>query len=211
MLKRNMRDLLPAFAGVLILVANFMISKDLLARAWPQKPQKIVSKEDLGNPNQAPIEVTDVKLGAHAVSLSEPFDGDEEWIRNISFKLKNRSTKNITYVGANLVFSDTTTSDPSMVRQLRFGRKPNQPNLTNDEMLLKPGDFVNFSISTQYESLKKFIEAKKQLKNIDKVVVSVYLVIFDNGMKWDVGNFYVPDSTEPSGFRRIAAPVDIIK
>ena len=211
MFTTRMRDLLPAVTGVVILLTSVAISKNPVARIWPEKPQKLIAKEDLGNPDEAPIDVIDVKLRGQSVDINKPLEGDDEWIRNISFKLKNRTTKNITYVGVNLVFSDTSTTDPAMVRQLRFGRRPDRPDPTSESMLLKPNDSFEVSLPTQYESLKRFIEKKKQIKNINKAAVSVYIVLFEDGMKWDVGNFYAPDATEPSGFRKIAAPPGIVK
>jgi hypothetical protein len=210
MVRTKTRDLLPAFVGIAILLTSVAISKDPLARAWPQKPQKVVSNEDFG-PDAGPLRVSEVKIREHGLNLNEPFEGHDEWIRDIYFRIKNRSTKNITYVGINLVFSDTSSSDPAMVRQLRFGRRSDGVGPPSETLFLKPGDSFEVSIPGQYESLKKFIEMKKQIKNIDKVTISAYLVFFDDGMKWDVGNFYLPDPTQPFGFRKIEAPAGIIK
>lgn len=212
MLKRNVRDSIPAFVGVFVLVASIGTSTNPLARVWPQRPQKVITDEELG-PDPGPITVSDVKLRENAVNLNKLFDGDDEWIRDISFKIKNRSTKNITYVGLNLVFSDTSSGDPGMVRQLRFGKRTEGSGSgpANQPLLLKPGDLLDVSIPAQYQSLKKFIEMKKQVKSINKVTISVYLVLFEDGMKWDVGNFYLPDASEPFGFRKIPAPVGILK
>jgi hypothetical protein len=203
---------MPALAGVLILFASFSLSKNPLARLRAQKPQKVIAGEALSRPEREPVIITDVKLGTRPVNLNVPFDhDDDEWIKNLSFKVKNHSSRTVTYVGVDLFFSDDTTGAPAMVRQLRFGQRPLNPNPRDGVLSLKPGDSLDVSMQTQYESLKKFIEMKQPIGRVNKTMIRIYLVFFDDGTKWDLGNFYVPDSGQPTGFRRIDPPPGLIR
>jgi hypothetical protein len=214
MYKRIFRDLMPAFAGLLIIFASFGISTNPLAGVWQQKPQKRIKTDVFTQPAREPVIVTGVKLGAREVNLNAPFDDeDDEWIRNLSFKLKNHSKRNVIFIGVNLFIpAETTSSIPGMVQQFRFGQEPNSPDSTNSPILIKPGDAIDVSIpAPKYKSIKQFIDATQPQRKIDSVMVKVYLVLFEDGMSWAGGDFYLPDSTQPFGLRKIDPPDGIIR
>lgn len=214
MSKRIVRDLLPAFLGLLIMFAVFGISKNPLAGAGQQKPRKLIKTDALSKPEDEPIIITNVKLGPHDVNLNAPFeDEDDEWIRNLSFKLRNHSTKNVTYIGVNVFIpGETNGTVPGMVQQFRFGQQPGSPNLTNPSVLITPGEAIDVSIpATKYQSIKQFIDTTQPQRKVASVMVKVYLVLFEDGTKWDGGQFYLPDSTERFGFRKIDPPPGIIR
>lgn len=212
MSKRLNRDLMPAFAGLLITFASFGISKNPLAGVWPQKTQKLIKADALSRPDHEPVIVTGIKVGQREINLNTPFEDDDvEWIRNLSFKLKNHSNKNVTYVGVNLFIpAETNNTIPGMVQQFRFGQHPNSPNSTNTPIMVKPHDAIDVSIPTgRYRSIKQFIETQPQVR-VDRVMVKVYIVFFDDGTKWDNGDFYTPDPTQRSGFRKTDPPPGFI-
>jgi hypothetical protein len=63
---------------------------------------------------------------------------------------------------------------------------------------------------SRYGSLKKFLEIKQPISSIRKMMIRVYLVFFEDGTKWDLGNYYTPDQDRPTGFRMIDPPPGII-
>lgn len=211
MLKRNLRDLTPAFAGLVILFGSLALSKTPLQRFIPQSPHKIIAAPELARPDREPVVITDIKVGANSVELNKRFDADAEWIKDISFKITNQSTKSVIYVAVDLKFSDATSSDPAMVRPLMFGVWPGHPTPKDVAISLKPGDSIDVSIPAQYESLKKFLETRGPVTRINKVMIMVFVVFFDDGTKWGLGNFFVPDSSRPTGYRMVDPPPGIIR
>lgn len=208
MVKRNLRDLMPAFAGLIILLTGVSLSSNTVSRLWPQKPRKVITGESLSKPEREPIIITRIKLGDRSLDLNAAFDAEDEWLRNLSFRLKNHSNKTVTYVGAEMFLSDSTTAAPAMVRQFRFGRRADHPDLAPD-ISLKPGDSIDVSLASQYDSLKNFLEVARPVTSYNTAMIRVYLVFFEDGSKWDLGNFYVPDSTRPSGFRKVESQTEI--
>lgn len=91
----------------------------------------------------------------------------------------------------------------AMVRQLKFGARPGQSSVMDGTLLLTPGESIDVSLPTQYDSLKQFLELKHPVGGYKKMMVRVYQVFFDDGTKWDLGNYYIPDSSQPSGFRMV--------
>ncbi|HSE18699.1 MAG TPA: hypothetical protein VLB46_16705 [Pyrinomonadaceae bacterium] len=203
MSRRKMRDLAPALAALFIAIATLSISKNSTFGSWFQNSRKIVSSEAFSRPDREPVIITNIKVGDKPININTEFDADDEWIKELSFKAKNHSSKNVTYVGLELFFPDTSNTAPAMVRQLRFGQHPNKSNPQDGTLLLKPGDSLDVSLPTQYESLKKFLEVKQPVTTFKKMMIRVYLVFFEDGSKWDLGNYYVPDPSTPSGFRMV--------
>ncbi len=211
MLKRNIRDLAPAFAGLVILVASIALSNTPLRRFSAQNPHKVITRPELAQPDREPVVITDVRAGTSSIELNRPFDAGGEWIKDISFKITNQSTKTITFVDVDLKFSDTSSSDPAMVRPLIFGVWPNHPTPKDVPISLKPGESIDISMPAKYQSLKRFLETRGPVTRINKVMIMVFVVFFDDGTKWDLGNFYIPDSSRPTGFRMVEAPPGIIR
>jgi hypothetical protein len=210
---KRLRDLVPAFAGLLIMFATFGVSGNLLAVVWQQDPQKRIKTDALSRPEREPIVVTGLKLGEREVNLNAPFeDHDDQWIRKLTFKLRNQSSKNVTYVGVNLFIpGDSQSANEGLVQQFRYGQLPNRVASTGSPILLKPGDAIDVSLSAaKYQSIKQFIDSTQPLRKVDNVMIKVYLVFFEDGTKWDGGEFYVSDTAQPSGYRKIEPPPGII-
>ncbi|HEU4714367.1 MAG TPA: hypothetical protein VFS76_22565 [Pyrinomonadaceae bacterium] len=203
MRRRTMFDVAPAIAGLIILIITVSISGHSTYGFLFQNSKKVVSTEAFSQPDREPVIISNVKIGDNPINLNKEFDAEDEWIRDLSFKLKNHSHKNVTFVGTELYFPDPYDAGPGMVRQLRFGQRPDLSNASDGVLFLKHGDSLSISLPTQYESLKQFLETKQPVSRLRKMMIRVYLVIFEDGTKWDLGNYYVPDSSKPSGFRMI--------
>lgn len=211
MRKRNISDFAPVFAGLVMLVASLALSNTPLRGFSAQNPHKLITSPQLAQPDREPVVIADVKAGTNSVELNRPFDADGEWIKDISFKVTNQSTKTVTYVAVDLKFSDTSSSDAAMVRPLMFGVWPDHPTPKDVPISLKPGESIDVAMSAQYQSLKKFLETRGPLARINKLTIVAFVVFFDDGTKWGLGNYFVPDSSSPTGFRMVDAPPGIIR
>jgi len=119
----------------------------------------------------------------------------------------------VTYVAVNLFIpGETNSTKPGMVQQLRFGQQANGPNSTSAPILIKPDDVIDVSIPVgKYRSIKQFIDTTQPERRVDSVMIKVYVVFFDDGTKWDDGEFYLPDPTQRSGFRKTDPPPGLIR
>ena len=212
MARKKLFDLATLFAALFIAIASLGVSNRPTLGSWFQQPRKTISGEDLSQPDRDPVIITNLKVGNRQVAFKTPFDGEDEWMKDLSFEVKNHSTKTVTHVGVELFFSDSNSSAPRMVRQLRFGLRPGRQDQSNSAPIsLKPGEHIDVLMNEQYATLKTFLERMQPVKSLDSLMIRVYLVFFDDGTKWDLGNFYVPDTAKPSGFRMVDAPAGIIK
>lgn len=210
MSRLHTRETLPAFCALFILITILGISNKQTRGFWSQNQRKVISGEGVRRDDHDPVVITNIKVGSKDVDLNTEFDAEGEWLKDVSFKLKNKSSKNVTFVGADMYFPDTNNMGPMVLRPLRFGQWPGRPNPAYSPLLLKPTETIDVSIGTEYAGLKKVLESRRPVSSIKKLTVRVYAVIFEDGTKWDLGNYFTPDSSKPSGYRMIEPPPAII-
>jgi hypothetical protein len=202
MTRSRLNGSLPVFGALFVLAVTLAITNRQVLGLRPQQ-RKLIAGERVRKDKNDPVTITSIKQGGRNLLAEEEFDANDEWLRDVSFKLKNNSNKNITFVGVDMYFPDTQETGALMLRPLRFGRWPNRPNDLVAPLLLKPGETIDVAIASQYDSLKKFLESKQPINKIQKLMLRVYAVIFEDGTKWDMGTYYKPDLNTPSGYSRM--------
>jgi hypothetical protein len=149
------------------------------------------------------------KISVH--SLIEKSGGNiDSWMENLKFTLKNITDKRITYIAIELDFPETKVNGPMMVyNQLGIGIPPYATeDLRNHAtpLILEPSDTIRFTLSAKdLQVIKQFLSVRNfQLANINNIVIRVDHLIFDDGMKWQIGRFYKPNPNKPSGYELIS-------
>ncbi len=199
------------------------INKVVTSRAnQPQSVQRsdekvIVTAEHADDPlkfsNLLRVKNVKITMGQkfNARSVAERGGGQvEDWLENLEFGLENKSNKRITYIHLELQFPDTKVNGPLMVyRQVTIGVPPNvseDASRYGEPLALNPGDTFTFTLSAKdLQQIKDFLALRKfQLSDINKVVVQVLYLIFDDGIKWTLGgSYYRPIPGVPGGYERI--------
>jgi hypothetical protein len=134
----------------------------------------------------------------------------EDWLENLEFRLENRSDKQIIYILFELQFPDTEINGPLMVYgDWGIGIPPRQSGNSvrsnGQSLALNPGATTTVALSDQtLQRIKQFIGLRNfQLTNIQKVVVKILYVLFDDGLKWSTGRYYKLNPSLPGGYERI--------
>jgi len=140
-------------------------------------------------PNE-PIVIDGVKIKGNPVNINSKIASDESWLNGFSFKVRNISNKNIVYISLELIFPETKTDEPVLAFPLRYGTKPLQPNQASTLNSLAPNQEVEFTVSgSQYENLKRFIEHRTSIANINATNIDVVFVMFADDTGWATGAF----------------------
>lgn len=151
------------------------------------------------------LSVKNVKISPNqkfsATSLAASGGGSVgDWLENFEFSLRNKSDKQITYVVFELQFPETEVNGPLMVyRELRIGIPPKEsldPTRSDAEPLaLNVGDTTRVVLSAKHlQRIKEFILLRNfQLSEMNRVVVKILSVFFNDGMKWESGLYYRPN------------------
>ncbi len=73
-------------------------------------------------------------------------------------------------------------------------------------LALNPGDRSTFTLSSrELEGVKKFLAAGGfHLASLNKVVIRIGYIIYDNGMRWEQGYWYRPNPNEPGKYERMS-------
>ena len=144
-----------------------------------------------------------------AKSLGESAEvNPEDWLENLEFSLRNKLDKQITFIRAQLQFPETEVSGPKMVYNLRVGIPP-APSKNDLEygkpLALAPANRLIFSLSAEeLTKLKQFLAVRNfQLTGLNKVVIRIVSVVFEDGMKWEMDYYYRPNLSAAGGYERI--------
>lgn len=120
----------------------------------------------------------------------------EEWLDGLEFNIKNKwDNKIITYIDLDLTFPETGVGRPRMVYDLDLGIHPmafGDALKYGQPLALNPGDTFTFTLSAKrLEMIKKFLELGGfRLADLNNATIRIDTIFFDDGMKWDQGNWY---------------------
>lgn len=151
-----------------------------------------------------PVQITDLKLRDKEAQLNKEFEAEDDWLKELSFKLKNISNKNITYVVVELSFPDSKATGHLMVRDFRFGRRPGEPNPTSEPLLLEPEKTIHISLAEQYTGIKSFLERRQSIRTHKTLKIRPFAIYFEDGTQWSGGDFYRPDPSAPGRYFKIS-------
>ena len=161
----------------------------------PQTNKKTVIRE----PSfvKEPISIT-IKHRGQQIKPNEEFDGDADWLKDLTLKLTNASDKTITYIAIHFIFPETATADkPSTgLQQIELGVHPDVPS-NRTPIILRPGDSMEVALGNEYTDIKKLVEHRVSIDRINKVTVRAQTAIFDDGTMFYAGMLYRRDPNIP--------------
>ena len=136
-------------------------------------------------------------------SGSEP----EDWLADLEFSLRNKMDKQITFILAQLQFPETEGSGPKMVYSLHVGipPTPSESDLRLGRPLaLAPGNRLIVTLSSEeLKQLKQFLAVRNfKLGGLNKVVIRIVSILFEDGIKWEMDYYYKPNPSTPGGYER---------
>ncbi|HYW71092.1 MAG TPA: hypothetical protein VE961_08665 [Pyrinomonadaceae bacterium] len=153
------------------------------------------------------------------------FAGESDWLRDVSFKVKNISDETITYVSLVLVFPQTANeaaengprlSSPapqrprgSVLHSISIGMDP-FGKLADHELRLRPGEELEIPIRPDYNDIRKLIGSMDYpIEQVTQMEVRVQSVRLGEDRFFNAGRMYRRDPKEPHRWIPIeAAPSD---
>ena len=123
------------------------------------------------------VEIESITVEGKTVTFGAPFTSSDEWLKNISFSVKNVSTRKIKQVQITLIMPELGSMRRIQIQYLcrECGRKTNP-------ISLEPGASVNLTLPDPiYEWAKGIINENLALSKITQAQVLVSYVTFDDG------------------------------
>ena len=194
------RSTVQSVTTITLVMANLCLCVIYLS-AWTGSQAQNNNKKRVTRPlAKEPVEIT-IEHRGQLVRENEEFEGDADWLKNLKFKIKNRSDKVITYLVLDLTFPQTATAANSStgLHQIRLGISPDLKS-GGSQFRLAPGDSKEISLDTEYPDMKKLVESRIRVENISDLVVRLETAVFDDETKWFAGVLYRrnPNSSDPS-------------
>ncbi len=177
----------------------------------PQSDEKVVERKEYG---YEPFEfdnmsVRKVKIAPaqklSARSLAETAGGKEEdWLEDLEFNITNKWSKAVTYIDLELAFPDTLVGGPKRVYDLDVGIHPSaHGDMVKYDKSLKLQTNQTYTVHLSTDDLNKIkrflLRGGFELAQMNKVVINIGYLYFEDGTKWEQGHWYRPfPGEEPS-------------
>ena len=155
-----------------------------------------------------PLNANHAMHADEGVSADE-FDGDSDWVKELTLKLRNTSGKTITYIQLNLHFPEVTSNGRTALQQIFLGVDPDR-KFSRPELRLAPNETVEIPLTEKYPNIKTLVESagKVPMGNLSKVWVEFHAALFDDGTLFEAGTLFKrnPDPNDPRKWVKIDNP-----
>jgi hypothetical protein len=127
------------------------------------------------------IEIQSINLGGKSIAIGEPFSVDEDWLRDLTFRVKNVSDKDLMGIQITLILPEM--EKPIQVPYVSGCRHDkNQP-------CIRPGNEVELRIPPVklYDWVKNVVATQTELRKITKATIYDVLVSLPGDITWSSG------------------------
>jgi hypothetical protein len=157
---------------------------------------------------------------------TQVFEADSDWLRNVTFKLKNVSGKRITYIALFLTFPETAKETsraglnlPSVqqsgtervpgMHQIFVGVDPEQ-KFQRPALNLAPGETLEVSLAAEYPRISTLVRLLDfPMEQLNQMEVEIHAALFDDGTMDQGGMIYKRDPKDPHHYIPVgSAPFD---
>jgi hypothetical protein len=158
---------------------------------------------------QIPVEVVSIKLRGEEVEPGKKIKAGDDWLRGVSFTLKNVSDKPIAYVAITLQFSepeDAAHPEHFVVYFLSYGLDITSkvPSLSQKvPKAIEPGEMMDLVLSNEkYPIFLNVLAQAKMTPNVATAKYDIHSVAFENepDIVWRGGNLMRRDPNDPNKF-----------
>jgi hypothetical protein len=184
---------------------------------------------DCGAPNsRSAVVVTTVTVGnldvpCHAVhgpagsfQPAPPFQADDDWLKDTTVYLFNRTNKTIAHVWITISFPQTgdgmSQATSITAYYIMLGRRPPVANFdsrTGKQLPAEgipldfgPGETLGIRLGAYYEEMQRALQDRLFVP-LSKVHVYLEVVTFEDGMRWGGGAYSIPDPERPNQWKRM--------
>jgi hypothetical protein len=164
-----------------------------------------------------------VSTAARVEQPATPFQADEDWLKNMSISLKNRTDKVIVRAEIMLWFLDTGNgiTPPGRISPtvsmyvMTFGQRPEIDSFTShgqkrppepdkQPLLLAPGQTVVIRVGDYVGEMQSIVEQTLPFSQVTRVAIRRLQFYFVDGMRWtDLDRFAIPDPNHPGQFTNL--------
>jgi hypothetical protein len=151
---------------------------------------------------QMPVEIVSMKVTGKEIQAGEKISGNDDWLRGLSFTLKNISDKPISFISMGLRVDRPTRI---LVYNLDFGFDPSSGAYKSESapQIIAPGESVDLVLTKdKYAVFLKMLQWAEFSRSFDVAQYYVGRVRFENepDVIWEGGNLKRRDPNSSSKF-----------
>ena len=174
-----------------------------------QEPRhRVISQVPVEAGRQSPIQVVSVKFKGEAVEPGRQFLAGDDWLVDLTFRVKNVSDRPITYVSIGLrvpAAAGRKNKFSEFVGPYRYGCPPGFPCLPEATRLQKeimPGETQDVVVAEgAYKNLTAALAQNGASTPIVAAEYDIDSVVFDADTRWSRGFLFRRDPLEPNTYR----------
>jgi hypothetical protein len=153
--------------------------------------------------------------GVREVRQGTPFQAGDDWLKNMTIVIRNRTDKAIVRAEIVLLFPDTgdgTPGRPVTAYTITLGQRPEidafrsngqklSRQLDKKPFFFAPGETLVINVADYVDEIRSIVEAKLLFSQITRVVIERTQFFFEDGMRWNnLYGFGVPNPNHPGQF-----------
>lgn len=169
-------------------------ASEKLVMVYPQPPQ----------PGDAALRLTSVTVAGQTITPGRAFTAGEDWLRTLSLRVENTSTKPITSIRVPLGFPEAKHRNGTVAMSLHYGKQEWAGNATINQKPLMPGDATELTFTdASYERGRNFVAKLSGVSDLRHLRLGTAFVRFADGTHAFVGNLLGEAQTpDESGSKR---------
>ncbi len=184
-----------------VLILLFAVSW-LAGETQSQETVRTVEKNPRRN---EPVEI-EARVGTKSVRLGQGFMANNDWLSDLSFKVKNISAKPIVRVELELQFPEIPFNNAPFVLPIPYGLIPGLTDSgPKEQSPVKPNEAVEMAVgSDTYRGIKRILTDKGPTFGVTKVRLRISMIIFADGTAWRHGFLLNRDPNTPGRYIRVS-------
>lgn len=153
--------------------------------------------------DDSPIVVVSRELGDKTFDGKSRVLGDRDWLKQLTFGVKNVSNKNIVYFNIDLVIPKQGQMQALIPVAIFFGNRIAPAIAVPGALILRPGEIVKVGVSANEIALWDKVLKKYEVEDFDLVTLDIREVHFDDGTGWKLGIPLQQDPNNPKIWRSL--------
>jgi hypothetical protein len=154
-----------------------------------------------------------LSTGSREDKPGAPFQADDDWLKNMSVVLQNRTNQTIVRAEIEVFFLGGGQSQGVATYFIKLGQRPDAESFTKSgekrppeqpskqPLFFPPGQTLVLHISDYAEAMQALIEAKVPFSEVTRIAFLRERFYFADGMRWDdLVGFGIPDPKHPGQY-----------
>jgi hypothetical protein len=154
---------------------------------WRPLPMPVDNRVN-GQPTEwEPLQLLEITVDGRPITCGQPFVGDVDWLKSLTFKIRNVSGKNVKFIRIYFTVPEAKFKDSTLGFSLEYGKETSDGvKLSYGPQRLMPGaetELVNGIAA--YNHYRDMIAKEGGSTDFTKAFIGMTYVRFDDGMIWD--------------------------